>query len=229
MSWFRAMRLGTISLVLLTASVLAAPPAFLKGWGQATDPDGDCRLEQKENKLIVHVPGRNHNLAAGSGPLNAPTVLTPIRGEFVAMVKVTGSVRPGTESTVREGLPYNGTGLLLWAGRENYVRLERAGMIRDGAFISYVNFEHFSGGRRAFSKGREFQDRPSYLRLEHREGKVFASASYDGVTWAPFAPLEIRLPSELKLGVTAVNSSTKPFVAELEDLTIFTRKDAMSR
>jgi hypothetical protein len=229
MGWFRSIPWRATGLVLVTASALAAPPTAFKGWGQATDPDGDCRFEQTDGKLTLRVPGTHHNLVADSGHLNAPRVLSPVRGEFIAMVKATGSVHPGPESSVPDGLPYNGTGLLLWVDRNNYVRLERAGLIRNGAFITYVNFEHFSRGRRVFSQGHAIQDRPTDLRLERREGKVFASASHDGVTWSPFPSLEIRLPNEVKLGVTAVNSSRKPFVAELEGLVVFTRREAQSR
>jgi hypothetical protein len=229
MSCFRLTAWIAAGLVLVTAGVLAAPPPALKGWGQAADPDGDCRFEQKNGKLTLRVPGTLHNLVAGSGRLNAPTVLSPVRGEFIAMVKTTGNVNPGPKSSVPEGLPYHGAGLLLWVDRDNYVRLERAGMIRGGEFITYVNCEHFSRGRRAFSQGRALQDKPTHLRLERREEKVFASASHDGVTWSPFPALDIHLPDELKLGVTAVNSSTKPFAAELEGLTVFTRSEVKSR
>ena len=72
----------------------------------------------------------------------------------------------------------------------------------------------------------ELQDGTTYLRLERRGERLFASSSQDGVTWSSFPPLEIRFPDELKLGVTAVNTSTRPFAAELEGLGIFTRPDA---
>jgi hypothetical protein len=55
--------------------VLAAPPPVLKGWGQASDPDGDCRFEERDGKLTIRVPGTLHNLIADSGQVNVPTVL----------------------------------------------------------------------------------------------------------------------------------------------------------
>ena len=141
------------------------------------------------------------------------------------MVKAAGDVHPGPEPNVPDGLPYNGTGLLLWVDRDNYIRLERAGLIQAGAFISYANFEHFSGGRRTFSQGMEIQNLPATLRLERRGGTVYASVSQDGVNWTSFRTLEVPLPAEMKLGVAAVNTSTKPFAGELEGLTLFTRRD----
>jgi regulation of enolase protein 1 (concanavalin A-like superfamily) len=225
MSRFNPGLWGPAGLLLLTCTLWAASPPALKGWGQASDPDGDCRFQQEDGKLTISVPGTLHNLVADSGQVNAPTVLSPVKGEFIAMVKATGGVHPGPEPNVADGLPYNGTGLILWVDRDNYFRLERAGLMRDEAFISYVNFEHFKDGRRAFSQGHRLQDLPTHLRLERRGGSIYASSSPDGVHWTPFPPLEVRLPDEVKIGVAAVNSSTKPFTAELEGLSVFTRRD----
>jgi regulation of enolase protein 1 (concanavalin A-like superfamily) len=208
----------------MACTLWAASPPMLKGWGQAADPDIDCRFNVKDGKLTIGVPGTLHNLVADSGQLNAPTVLSPVKGEFIAMVKATGSVRPGPDSSVADGLPYNGTGLLLWVDRDNYFRLERAGLIRDGAFVTYVNFEQFKDGRRSFSEGAGLQDLATHLRLERRGANIYASASHDGHHWSPFPPLEVRLPDEVKIGVAAVNSSTKPFNAELEELNVFIRR-----
>jgi regulation of enolase protein 1 (concanavalin A-like superfamily) len=101
--------------------------------------------------------------------------------------------------------------------------------MRGGVFITYVNFEHFKEGRRGFSQGAGIQDLPTHLRLERRGGSLYASTSHDGVRWTPFPPLEARLPDEVKIGVAAVNSSTKPFAAELEGLSVFTRREDQSR
>ena len=110
-------------------------------------------------------------------------------------------------------------------GRDNYIRLERVGLIRDGAYINYANFEHFSKGQRLFSEGTDIQDLPTYLRLDRRESKVYGSFSQDGMHWTSFPTLEVPLPDEMKLGVAAVNTSTKPFAAELEGLGIFTTRN----
>ncbi len=83
--------------MVVVGTLWAAPPQALKGWGQPADPDNDCRFELKDSKLVISVPGTVHNLAAVDGNLNAPTVLSPVRGEFIAIVKSTGDVRPGPE------------------------------------------------------------------------------------------------------------------------------------
>jgi regulation of enolase protein 1 (concanavalin A-like superfamily) len=217
--------LRAAGLLLVAAGLITAPPPAIKGWGQADDPDGDCRFEARDSKLTIRVPGTPHNLVADGGQLNAPRVLSSARGEFIVMVRAAGDVHPGPEPSVPDSLPYNGTGLLLWVDRDNYIRLERAGLIQQGAYISYANFEHFSGGRRTFSQGLEIQNLPTTLRLERRGGTVYASVSQDGATWNSFRTLEVTLPEEMKLGVAAVNTSTKPFAGELEGLTVFTRHE----
>ena len=178
--------LRAAGLFFVACTLLAASPPLLKGWGQAADPDGDCRFEQKAGKLTITVPGTLHNLVADDAKVNAPTVLSPVKGDFIAMVKSTGDVRPGPECSVPDGLPYYGTGLLLWVDRDNYFRLERAGLLRDGTYITYVNFEQFQDGRRAVRQGARLQDVATHLRLERRGGSVYASASQDGVHWSPF-------------------------------------------
>jgi hypothetical protein len=62
------------------------------------------------------------------------------------------------------------------------------------------------------------------LRLERREGVIYASISHDGRNWAAFLTLEVRLTDELKVGVAAINSSAKPFTAVLVDLAGFPRR-----
>ncbi len=213
------------AIACLAASILAAGPPALKGWGLAHDPDGDCRFEQAGDKLTIRVPGSLHDLGADDGQANAPVVLAPARGEFIAMVKVSGEVRPGPEPAVADGPAYSGTGLLIRADRGNFVRLERAGLIRDGNFVTYANFEYFSRGRRAVSEGLRLADVPIHLRLERRGKIVYASTSQDGVNWSSFPPVQVELPDESRVGVAAVNTATKPFTAELESFRVFTRSD----
>ena len=43
--------------------------------------------------------------------------------------------------------------------------------------------------------------------------------------WTSFPTLEVPLPDEMKLGVAVVNTSMKPFAAELEGLGIFTTRN----
>ena len=95
------------------------------------------------------------------------------------------------------------------------------GLIQAGAFISYANFEHFSGVSRTFSQGLErSRISPATLRLKAPGRDCVHIVSQDSVDWTSFRTLEVPLPAEMKLGVAAVNASTKPFAGELEGLTL---------
>ena len=108
---------GAVGLLLVACTVLAASPPVLKGWGQAADPDGDCRFEQKDGKLAIKVPGTLHNLVADSGQVNAPTVLSPVKGEFIAMVKLTAVFARVPSAASRMGSPITGPGCCSgWTG-----------------------------------------------------------------------------------------------------------------
>ena len=116
--------------------------------------------------------------------------------------------------------------MLVRAGRDHYVGLKHGGIIRDGSFVTYANFEHFQGGRNIFHTSGGLNDLPTYLRLERHGDKLYASGSHDGVLSVAFAPADVHLPNQVEVGVAAVNSSSQPFNAELEDFKVFTLKDA---
>jgi len=63
-----------------------------------------------------------------------------------------------------------------------------------------------------------FQGRSTWLRLERRGQKVTASYSHDGKDWTAAKEITVELPKKIQIGVSAVNTSTKPFKAEFEDL-----------
>ena len=217
-------KLGTLMLFLTALSLAAAAQERkaknLKGWGEASDPDGDCRIMLDRNKLTLHLPGTWHDLGAESGKLNAPTVLRPITGDFLAEVKVSGSLRPGGQCTRPGGLPFQGAGLLLWHDASNYIRLERAAIVRQGRIVSYVTFEERSD-RRPEAAALEIPEGPILLRLERRGDRILAAASSDGQSWRGLPPRKVAYPARIKLGVDAINTCNKPFTATLEDLRVF--------
>ena len=43
------------------------------GWGEATDPEGDCQMKQTKDKVIITVPGSAHDLSGTKK--NAPRML----------------------------------------------------------------------------------------------------------------------------------------------------------
>ena len=112
------------------------PQPTLKGWGEAIDPDGDCRIGLDEDKVTISVPPTRHDLSVEVGDVNSPRVLRNIEGDFIVQVKVSGNFRHSGKSTSIEYAAYQGGGLLLWQDRRNYIRLERAVIVdEDGAAI----------------------------------------------------------------------------------------------
>jgi serine/threonine protein kinase len=194
-------------------------------WGTPIDPDGDCKFEfdRKGNGIRITVPGTPHVLSAELERRNAPRVLQPVRGDFDASVIVNGVFRPSGRATTRDYAPYHGAGILLWQDERNYVRLEIAADLYHGKPRSYANFELRKGGGLAVSKGIEIKDGSTRLLLQRRGDEVRAAFGPDGARWTWFAPLVVELDDRLSLGVTAINSATKPLDADLEMFAITKR------
>jgi regulation of enolase protein 1 (concanavalin A-like superfamily) len=196
------------------------PAHSLEGWGEAFDPHGDTAFELEGQRLTVSVPGSLHDLSIEAGDVSAPRVLRARQGDFVASVTVAGAVRPAGGSTSQFFCPYHGAGLLVWQDSNDYVRLERAAILRGTQVISYVNFERRSAGRRAGSKAAPIPDEPVVLRLERQGDKLFASFSPVAKRWTPLPVMKVDFVADLRVGVAAVSTSTAAFKAEFEGLEI---------
>ncbi len=187
-------------------------------WGDAIDPDRDCKfeLEPREDKVRISVPGKTHILSAEIARVNAPRILRDIKGDFDVSVRVAGTRQPGGKPTTNLYPPYHGAGLLIWQDEDNYVRLEIAADLYYRKPRPYVNFEYRERGALAASSGIRNTDGSNQLRLRRRGDEIYASFGPEGLRWTSFSPLIAKLNDRLKVGVTAINSSTKPLTAELE-------------
>jgi serine/threonine protein kinase len=194
-------------------------------WGQVVDPDGDCdfELDRNEGKVRIIVPGKTHLLSAEIGQINAPRILRGIKGDFDLSARIAGTNHPRGRPTTNMYSPYHGAGLVIWQDGENYVRLEIATDLLNGRERPYVNFEYRKEGALAVSSGVRNEDGSNQLRLKRRGDEIFASFGPDGVRWSSFPPLTVKLNNRLKVGVTAINSSTKRLTAELEGFVILVR------
>jgi serine/threonine protein kinase/regulation of enolase protein 1 (concanavalin A-like superfamily) len=202
-----------------------APTRREDAWGHAVDPDADCdfKMDPSEDKVRIIVPGKMHILSAEIGQVNAPRILRDIKGDFDLRVRVAGTSRPGGRATTTVYSPYHGAGLVIWQDEENYVRLEIAADLQYGTARPYVNFEYRKQGALAVSRGMNNGDGSDHLRLNRRGDEIYASFGPDGARWNSFPPLTVRLNDRLMVGVTAINSSTKPLTAE------FARFDVVER
>ena len=196
-----------------------------EAWERPVDPDGDCdfELDRREGKVRIIVPGKAHILSAEIGQINAPRILRGIKGDFDLSVRIAGTKHPGRRPTTTMYSPYHGAGLVIWQDEENYVRLEIATDLQYGRERPYVNFEYRKEGALAVSSGMLNGDRSNQLRLKRRGDEIFASFGPDGVRWSSFPPLMVKLNDRLKVGVTAINSSSKRLTAELEGFVVLVR------
>jgi regulation of enolase protein 1 (concanavalin A-like superfamily) len=194
--------------------------AAIPGWGLAIDPDNDCQIKDLMKKLSMAVPGTRHELAGGTGNMNSPRVLKEVEGDFVISVKVVGEFRPGGKSTNPKTVPFNGAGILLWSDADNFIRLERAAIARNGKLSTYVNFEEFEGGTRGASHNERMQGGDCWVRMERKGSRLQAGISFDGTTWKDLKPIQTVWPEKLKVGIAAINSSSLPFPVTFEEFSL---------
>ena len=199
-------------------------------WGDPIDPDGDCSfgLDGREDRIRIAVPGTPHVLSAELGRMNAPRILREVIGDFDATVRVAGAFHPAGSRTVKEYTPYHGAGILLWQDADNYVRLEIAADLQHGKVRPYANFELRKDGALAVSRGLKIEDGASHLRLRRRGDEISAAVSNDGLIWKSLTPLSAKLKERLSIGVSAINTATKPLTVELEGFDVSERPGASS-
>jgi regulation of enolase protein 1 (concanavalin A-like superfamily) len=195
------------------------PGMTLVGWGQTFDPDGDCTFLPEGKGLTITVPPTPHDLTAEEGRINAPRVLQDVEGDFRAQVKVSGAFRP-TAGSVPGHLPFQSGGLLLWSDAQNYVRLERAGMNRNGVNESSATLELRSGGRPSATAPVPLGEQDTYLRMERSGNQVRGWVSPNGRKWTRLEPLEATFPAKVRVGIAAVNAAREPLSVRFEDFQV---------
>jgi regulation of enolase protein 1 (concanavalin A-like superfamily) len=198
-----------------------------KGWGNAVDPDGDCKFTVQKGRLSIGIPGVDHALGFERGQMNAPRVLRAVEGDFIAEVKVSGPFPAGAASLVTARRPFHGAGLLIWQDEKNYIRLERAEMVFEGRNLSYASFEARSNGefvRKGDGSELPLSEGATNLRVERRGGNVYASISTDGIQWSSLQPIAVELPNTVFIGVAAGHNTSSPFEPVFEDFKVFTEQ-----
>jgi len=208
----------------------------VKGWGEVMDPDGDCKVEEKDGKLSIAVPGRYRDLWVGTGKVNAPRVLQNVEGDFSAQVLVTGVLHPAKDTLIPNIVstaPFQAGGLIIWLNDQTMVRLERAGTTnpKTGVFGTFSYLQAFANNKRhveprkkkPINDGNRIEEKDTWLRLERKEGKIYAATSQDGGrSWSdlPDSGFSMDLPEKLKVGVEAIQTTTKELTAEFKDFKI---------
>ena len=241
------MRSILLAMLLLTCLWMPGTPAltqtdrqFVKGWGEVTDPDGDCKVTSADGKVTISMSGGQHDLWPEKdkmGKVNAPRILQEVEGDFVVSVKVTGAIKPQKGSMVPKlasGGPFQGGCLLIWQDENSFVRFDRCGVYSTSKDknLAFFYLQAFKDAKRVTDKEskkainlfKEGQiDDDGHIRLERKEGKIYPSFSQDdGKTWQVLSPPSVstELPQKVKVGVGAVNNTTKAFSVQFQDFEV---------
>jgi regulation of enolase protein 1 (concanavalin A-like superfamily) len=224
----------------------------LPGWGTAIDPDKDCKFTPGPGSLTIDVPAAWHDLTGGPDcpkpKLNSPRVLREVDGDFVLTVKVSGDFMPRLPTTrgVLAGA-YLGAGILLWSDSDHFIRLERVGTLHDGRIGTGINFfKHDDGDTRGID-GEALKEGDCYLRLERKGGRFLGAFSNGGAFWKqlravdtdslrnlqgssgaasglpPYLRTDYVWPKKLKVGLTAISTSSAPFSVKFEQFDLKTK------
>jgi tetratricopeptide (TPR) repeat protein len=202
-----------------------APQGSPAAWGVFASPDGKARLSERDEMLEIHVPGGAYDLSPEIGQLNAPRLLRPAEGDFVAKVTLPRAPQPTGRGGSANRRPYNGIGLLLWQNESNFVRLELAAYLAagSGATVRYALFEWRRNGvpvAGLASSHIRLDATRTELRLERRGNAVQALVRQRSHEWTEVARLDIPLPPTVYVGVAAVNTAGEPLDAQFADFTL---------
>jgi S1-C subfamily serine protease/regulation of enolase protein 1 (concanavalin A-like superfamily) len=226
----------------------STPDATAAGGGKAKGPIGtfavlgplvdshkqpvkDCKLKRDSNSLTIDVPPGVRLLSNEVDLRNAPMTLTDVLGDFVAQVRVTGTMIPGTElpKSKIKMLPgtFQGAGLLLWQDPKNYIRVERSVSNKRGQVMisSKALVEIVKGGKSLAAFYVDISDGPLYLRLQRIDGALSFFYGYDGRTWVTNRKLAVAFPAKIQVGLLACNMSKQALSAQFEEFVLVTEKN----
>lgn len=150
------------------------------------DPLGDCSYSLTANPghLRLYAPDGGHDLYMN---LDAPRLVRPVKGSFVATTKV----------TINPTYNYQGAGLLIWHDQDNYVRLERT--LVSGIDMWYKIAGVYGGVEIPFSSSQAF------LRLQRADDRVTAWYSEDASEWIEVSTVDFKGAGALHVGLDLIN------------------------
>lgn len=202
----------TTLLFLLWCSASFADDEIQKveGWGEVSDPDGDCVVQlDGDHLVIVYGPGA-HGLDAEQGRMNSPRVLQTLADDFSIEVTVDGNL-PLPELDGVKTRAYVSSGLVVMQDDKNYIRFERASFTRQGIIWHYANFEQrIDANRTRMGLFADFplqSDRPVELRLEIKGPNVRALVRHVGDDWHELGIARMKNRNALSVGVSGVKTA----------------------
>ena len=216
------------SIVLLAGGLTAARAADVKsletveGWGQVVDPVGDCTFNHADSTFTIKVPGAYHDLWPVKGQVNAPLVLQEVAGDFTidVLVKEVTRAEPDTVlPAMASTASFHAGSLVIWQDAKNFVRFDRTNMNKGGRATTACYLHIFLDGARTAELAPAVPDRPTHLRLTRKGDRVTAAYSQDGAkTWRGLAEQKVKLADKLKVGVSALNNTSRENVVRFANL-----------
>jgi regulation of enolase protein 1 (concanavalin A-like superfamily) len=190
-----------------------------EGWGELADAGGQAKVHKDGARVTLEVPAGSFDLYPENQKVNAPRLMQDASGDFAVQVKVVGKVmgEKGAEAPGRD-VAFNAATLLIWQDENNFVRLDRAGFHKAGKPNHQTYYHVYQDGKRTTHLNRPLAVKDSWLRLERKGIKVTASWSQDGKSWQSYPDQDVKLADKVKVGVAALNASSKPFAASFEEL-----------
>lgn len=215
-----------ISIALaLSSSYAGEKSGAFPGWGTAVNPDGDCTFKTGTARLIISVPGGNHDLdPRPEYKVNCPRVLQEVEGDFTVEVRVAGTITPDKEmEPPGKTLAFRAGALVVWLDDKNFLRLDRAGMVKDGKPLAFAYFHDYKDGKLVREQGPPLKDEVMLLRIE-RKGNRFIASAEQGTVVKKMPTVNWKTPAKVQVGVGAVNVSRQDLHAVFEDLKITAAK-----
>lgn len=190
--------------------------------GLLVDPMRDCRTRVEEDgALSIIVPNQPHIYDPDAKIVSAPRALVEVDGDFMAEVKVSGEIKPGTKPVAKAAFTFQGAGLVLWQDEGNYVRFERTSLysVQTGP-LNQLLVENCKEGRMGQRVFITTKPQPLLLRMARKGTLLTCTYSYDGKTWLPAKKWEPGMSARVNVGISASNLSPRSFTARFEDLRI---------
>ena len=149
-----------------TPEVAPAEEEIFGTLGTLIDPLQDCKVQRDGKSVTFQIPPTLHIFHPDGNVNDAPRALMDTTGDFVAQVKVAGSIKPGTTPFPQVPFTFQGAGILVWLDANNYLRLERAVSYSDRGLVHHVVIESRNDGRQGRGAMIPVRDGAITLRVE---------------------------------------------------------------
>ena len=193
------------------------------------DADG-VSMKTTGDTLQLTVPGEYRDLWPNHGKVNSPRVMKMLSGDVVVQVCTDGDIDTAGQNRI-EGLPsdtspvFRAASLILWQDAGNFIRLEHASAGSERT-IHYCYYHVFQDGRRVVHENRLFNDQPTQLRLERKDGVVRAAYRQgNDMEWHDLPEHSFVLADGIFAGVSLVNTTTRPFAIDFRAFKIRSLND----